>query len=283
MIAALAAGRAGSPTSVWSAAAAGAPIHLASFRPDPPESQAVPTGPGDYRQTVMSTAADVLEELSRLGGYFALPPAGPGAVRYPQLATPEVVTRFVEATRTAIATSVRVPAPTVEVRVAASSFQLGVAARLLSPMIAGALCRQAIPVLTPDNLFFSAQNHAPVFSVHDVGIRDAPDIESAARGISASVPTLFEPLNLTLRGVAGLSPLVSTGNVASAANGAVTVLALTHPELERAGRALIEALLAGTPLTDAGRLDRGNFTRHSCCLFYKVPGAGLCGDCVISR
>ncbi len=231
----------------------------------------------------MSTATDVLEELSRMGGYFALPPVAPGAVRYPHLATPEVVTRFVDATRTAIAASVGVPVHTVEARVAASSFQLAVAARLLSPMIAGALCRQAIPVLTPDNVFFSAQNHAPVFSVGDIGIRAARDTESAARGISASLPTLFEPLNLTLRAVAALSPLVSTGNVASAANGAVTVLALTHPEHERAGRALVEALLADTPLADAGRLHRDNFTRHSCCLFYKVPGAGLCGDCVISR
>ncbi|CAM3712571.1 (2Fe-2S)-binding protein [Mycolicibacterium frederiksbergense] len=231
----------------------------------------------------MSTGTDVLEELSRMGGYFALAPVGPDAVPYPQLATTEFVTRFADATRTAIAASVRVPVHTVEARAAASSFQLGVAARLLSPMIAVALCRQAIPVLTPNNLFFSAQNHAPVFSVADIEIRAARDTESAARGISELLPELFEPLHLTLRGVAALSPLVSTGNVASAANGAVTVLAMTHPRVEPAGRALVAALLAHAPLTGAGRLDRGNFTRHSCCLFYKVPGAGLCGDCVISR
>lgn len=231
----------------------------------------------------MSTGADVLEELSRLGGYFALPRVEPGAARYPQLATAEVVPRFVDATRAAIAASVRLPVHTVEARVAASSFHLGVAARLLSPIIAAALCRQAIPVLTPENLFFHAEGHAPVFSVGDVDMRAALDTDSAARAISALLPELFEPLNLALRRAAALSPQVSAGNVASAANGAVTVLAMTQPHVEPAGRKLIGALLAEAPLANAGRLDHHIFTRRSCCLFYKVPGAGLCGDCVISQ
>lgn len=218
-----------------------------------------------------------------MGGYFALPPAAPDAARYPQLATTESVTRFVDATRTAIATSVRVRPHDIEARVAASSFHLGVAARLLSPMVAGALCHQAIPVLTADNLFFTAQNHAPVFSVAEVDIRAARDTASAAHAISASLADLFAPLQVALRQVAALSPVVSTGNVVSAANGAVTVLAMTYPHLERAGRALVGALLAEAPLSGAGRIDRGVFTRRSCCLFYKVPGAGLCGDCVITQ
>lgn len=231
----------------------------------------------------MSTGTDVLTELSRLGGYFALPRVRPGAVRYPQLATTEVVAPLIDATRSAIAASVRVPADAVEARVAASSFQLGVAARLLSPIIAAALCRQVIPVLGPQNLFFHADGHAPVFSVADVDMRAAPDTASAACGISDLVPALFAPLNLVLRRVAGLSPQVSTGNLASAANGAVTVLAMTHPHVEPAGRALVGALLAQAPLADAGRIDHHIFTRRSCCLFYKVPGAGLCGDCVITQ
>lgn len=231
----------------------------------------------------MSTESDVLATLSRMGGYFALPRVGPGAVRYPELAGAEVVTQFVDATRAAIAASVRVPVEAIEPRVAASSFQLGVAARLLSPIVAAALCRQAIPILTPASLFFGAVNHTPVFSVADVEIRAVGDIDSAAHGISALLPELFEPLNATLRSVAALSLQVSTGNVVSAANGAVTVLAMTQPHVEAAGRALVGALLAGGPLADAGRLDNDVFTRRSCCLFYKVPGAGLCGDCVIPQ
>ncbi|MCF6385742.1 (2Fe-2S)-binding protein [Mycobacterium sp. MBM] len=231
----------------------------------------------------MSTATDVLEDLARMGGYFALPPAGSDAAQYPQLATTESVTRFVDATRTAIATSVRIPGDRVEARVAASSFHLGVAARLLSPMIAGALCHRAIPVLTADNLFFTAPDHAPVFAVADVDMRSAPDTASAAHTISAALAELFDPLHVSLRNVAALSAHVSTGNLASAANGAVTVLAMTRPDVEPAGRALIAALLAEAPLAGAGRIEHQTFTRRSCCLFYKVPGAGLCGDCVITQ
>lgn len=218
-----------------------------------------------------------------MGGYFALPGVGPDAVRYPELATVEVLTQFVDATRAAIAASVGVPVQAIEPRVAASSFHLGVAARLLSPIIAAALCRQAIPMLTPANLFFSTVTHAPVFAVADVEFRAVRDIDSAARMISALLPELFDPLNLTLRSAAALSLQISTGNLASAANGAVTVLAMTQPHLESAGRALVGGLLADAPMADAGRLDRDIFTRRSCCLFYKVPGAGLCGDCVISQ
>lgn len=231
----------------------------------------------------MSTGSDVWDDLSRMGGYFALPTVGPGAVRYRQLATLEVATQFVDATRAAIAASARVPVEAIEHRVAASSFHLAVAARLMSPIIAAALRHHVIPLLTADNVHFSTQNHTPVFCVADVDLHAVHDLDAAAREISALLPDLFEPLNRTLHRMATLSPQISTGNVVSAANGAVTVLAMTHPHIEPAGRALVGALLAGSPLADAGRMEREIFTRRSCCLFYKVPGAGLCGDCVITR
>ena len=38
-----------------------------------------------------------------------------------------------------------------------------------------------------------------------------------------------------------------------------------------------------TPLSDTGTLgpDGEGFRRRSCCLYYRVPGGGLCGDCVL--
>ncbi len=71
------------------------------------------------------------------------------------------------------------------------------------------------------------------------------------------------------------------GNVISAANGAVTVMSQTRPECEQPGRALIAALMATDQLAGAAAHIDGTFRRRNCCLFYLVPGAGYCGDCVL--
>jgi ferric iron reductase protein FhuF len=71
----------------------------------------------------------------------------------------------------------------------------------------------------------------------------------------------------------GLSPRLLWGNVASALHAAPRVL-----ELPQAGAWAAE-LLAMPPLRGEMLGDR----RATCCLFYEVPGGGLCGDCVLSR
>jgi iron complex transport system ATP-binding protein len=68
-----------------------------------------------------------------------------------------------------------------------------------------------------------------------------------------------------------LAPRLLWGNVASALSGAARVLDLPADGL--AG-----ALLDLPPLH--GELDLSG-RRATCCLFYRVPGAGLCGDCVL--
>ena len=94
--------------------------------------------------------------------------------------------------------------------------------------------------------------------------------------------TIVGPLNETLKTTASLSDRVSWGNTISAANGAVTVMAMSRPDLEQSGRALVRALLDIGPLHDTGDFDGGRFVRHSCCLFYQAPSGGLCGDCVLT-
>jgi iron complex transport system ATP-binding protein len=68
-----------------------------------------------------------------------------------------------------------------------------------------------------------------------------------------------------------LSARLLWGNVASALAGTARVL-----DLPSAG--LVAALL-DLPLLH-GELDPDG-RRGTCCLFYRVPGAGLCGDCVL--
>lgn len=232
----------------------------------------------DSRHTVV----DALSELPRLGGYFALKTRDdPDSVELAQLADPETTRWFVAATRAAIAASMAVDVESIPVRVAASSFHLGVAARLLSPLVGSALCHQRIPILLPDNVFYRVSAHHPDFGTTVDGLRVTAGPAAAGAAICALLPDLFDPLHHALRSVAGLPRRVALGNLTSAANGAVTVLAMTRPDLEPAGRELVAALTRHVPLRDTGDFGRGTFTRNSCCLFYQAPGGGLCGDCVL--
>ena len=70
-----------------------------------------------------------------------------------------------------------------------------------------------------------------------------------------------------------LSPRLLWGNVASALHAAPRVLELPG------ARTWAEQLLAMPPLQGEMLGER----RATCCLFYEVPGGGLCGDCVLSR
>ncbi|MFN2539237.1 MAG: (2Fe-2S)-binding protein [Mycobacteriales bacterium] len=70
-----------------------------------------------------------------------------------------------------------------------------------------------------------------------------------------------------------LSPRLMWGNVASALHAAPRVLELPQ------ARAWAEQMLSLPPLR--GEMVSGR--RTTCCLFYEVPGGGLCSDCVLSR
>ncbi|MES4829184.1 (2Fe-2S)-binding protein, partial [Streptomyces anthocyanicus] len=54
-----------------------------------------------------------------------------------------------------------------------------------------------------------------------------------------------------------------------------------HGRTDTAARArsLTAGLLAHPLLAGAGTLTGTSFRRRSCCLYYRVPGGGVCGDC----
>ena len=70
-----------------------------------------------------------------------------------------------------------------------------------------------------------------------------------------------------------LSRRLLWGNVASALHAAPRVLELP------AAASWAQEMLALPPLRGEMAVGR----RATCCLFYEVPGGGLCGDCVLSR
>jgi hypothetical protein len=74
------------------------------------------------------------------------------------------------------------------------------------------------------------------------------------------------------------------GNAASALVGTVGVLVGVRPALEPAGARLVADLLTRPPLAGVGEAPTlTGFVRNSCCLYYRVPGGGLCGDCPLHR
>jgi hypothetical protein len=80
-----------------------------------------------------------------------------------------------------------------------------------------------------------------------------------------------------------LSTKVLWGNVASGLAGAAGMIG--RPEAFD----LVDDVLRVPPLRGTGEffrpdpaVDRRFFVRRSCCLFYRIPGAGTCGDCVLT-
>jgi ferric iron reductase protein FhuF len=96
------------------------------------------------------------------------------------------------------------------------------------------------------------------------------------------VATILGPLHDALSAATALSSQVTRGNAISAANGAVTVLAMSRPECEPRGRAIVRALMDTEHLMGTGSFVGEKLVRRSCCLYYLAPGAGLCADCVLA-
>jgi hypothetical protein len=89
----------------------------------------------------------------------------------------------------------------------------------------------------------------------------------------------MEPLAAGLR--VKLAPGLLSGNIASALVGAARALLAARPDLRRSIVGITSALLstgilAGSGVITSGELD---FRRRSCCLLYRAPGGGKCGDC----
>jgi hypothetical protein len=228
--------------------------------------------------------AGYLAELAELGEYFALPVHnGDEWLPLPELFADATLSDHVQRTRLAIAAATGRPSGQIPLRVAASSFQLGVAARLLSPVIGSAVCFGVVPVLDERSVRWQPSGtHTPRFAIAGAVWTSTPDLPAAARVIAASAVSALTSLGATLSVLTSLSARITSGNITSAANGAVTVLGLSRPDRVMRGRALVRALLDTAALTGTGGFRDGHFVRRSCCLYYQVPQSGLCGDCVLA-
>jgi hypothetical protein len=233
----------------------------------------------------LDTAA-LAGQVGELGEYFTLT-AAEGAGWQPMsalLSDGAAVRDQVTRTRRAIAAGANADMAAIPVKVAASALQLSIASRLLSPALGAATCFGAVPLLTSSCVFWrGGSGHALELAVADVTWVDEATPRDAAGLIAESlIDDVLRRLNLAFRTSAALSPQVARGNVASAANGAITVLAQSRPHDEARGRALVGALIESPSLLGTAEPSGRPFRRNSCCLFYLVPGSGYCGDCVLT-
>lgn len=165
----------------------------------------------------------------------------------------------------------------IEPRVAASTLSLGLFARLVSPVLGAAALGLPLPRPTLDDAWWRPVEAGP-WPLALTGPGDLAEPEDADP--EALLTDVVAPLVERLAASYSLSRKIGWGNAASAVFGAAGMLARARPDLARAARATAEGLLAG-PLAGTG--DPGPpFVRRSCCLYYRIPGGGYCGDCVLA-
>ncbi|GIH23592.1 hypothetical protein Aph01nite_19020 [Acrocarpospora phusangensis] len=212
-----------------------------------------------------------MRELAGLGGYFAVetgPPEAGWRTLGDLLTGGDLIAARVDEVARRLGTGER--------RVAASILFQGLAARFWSPPIGLAVGHGLLLVLDPRTVLWRPVETGPL----PLRLSAPATLPLSAEGLYAQVVDgLLEPLAATLRAVVPLSPHIVWGNAASAMAGSLRMLPRSRRALDlgagllRLGRLRETGRFAGEPF----------FVRRSCCLYYRIPGGGICGDCVLAQ
>ena len=219
----------------------------------------------------------MVREAAEAGPFFAVATEVDGAQWLPfsDLLEDESHRRArVAAARAMLAERAGVGVTAIDERATASIQHLGTVARLVSPMLAvAALCGQS-PHLTSANVRWRPLPGGPIeFAM-------LPDTFAP---IDTVLVEFVEPLGAAFAATWHLSSHIVRGNVASALAGAAKMLSQARPQLRAEAESIVRALLTQPLLRGAGTWpDAADFRRTNCCLFYRIPGAGTCGDCVLT-
>ncbi|MCW3841193.1 (2Fe-2S)-binding protein [Micromonospora yasonensis] len=231
-----------------------------------------------------------------LGPFFALESwrAGDGWRPLDDVVSdPLVIAERVSTARTVMAERAGLPASRIDPRAMASVVSLGLFARLLSPPFGTAVRTGVVPALTIATLWWKPVGGGPWPMATSAGeptppARAASPESVAARFAEQIVAGVAAPVLAVFAAEYRLSEKVLWGNVGSALGGAAGMLTTGRPELADRAADLAERILAVPPLLGTGRLahpdpdhPRRFFVRRSCCLFYRIPGGGTCGDCIL--
>ncbi|WP_328471367.1 (2Fe-2S)-binding protein [Actinoplanes sp. NBC_00393] len=233
----------------------------------------------------MTLAGAALHAAARFGPYFAWDPYDetPGWRPLTDLLDADVVADRVETGRQALLRMSGLTRDDIEERVVASIVFLGLASRLLSPLLGAVVAGNVLPLPDPERLWWRPVDGGPL----PIAWRDLPAEDCAGRSPAdiaetltrTATRTVVEPVLEVFRGRFRLSPQVLWGNVASALGGAVTMIGQAR------AAAVVQASLNLAPLRGTATVSppRWTLVRNNCCLYYRIPGGGTCGDCVLNR
>jgi ferric iron reductase protein FhuF len=240
----------------------------------------------------VTAAVSVLRRASLIGGFFAVD-VSPETARwqgFTDLLAPSgrELELGVERTRAALASRAGLELAAIDPRVAPSLWLLGWAARLVSPWFGAAVTTGSVPVVSAESLWWlpSAGQPVPLAVAEPLGVTTSVDEPALLAGLVQDhcLRPFVEPLVAATATAYSISGQVLWGNVASATAGAATTLARLEPQNAASSYAVAVALLDFGQIRGAGAFadpSGGRFRRNSCCLLYRVPGAGLCADCVL--
>jgi hypothetical protein len=216
----------------------------------------------------------LLAELSNVGPYFEVGtgPVDGGWRPVGQLYTDTVLLD-------GIIGRVQARIDAAEQRVAASTFSLGFAARLWSIGLGALAGHRLLPNLAPEHLLFRETDGQIRLHIQHPVAWQGDDLEP--RLADMVLDAHLAPLSAALRQLGPISEKVLRGNAASALLGAARVF--DRDVTPGSGWKLARRLCADERLSAAIRFDDAGYRRTSCCLYYRIPGGGLCGDCVLTN
>lgn len=216
--------------------------------------------------------AAALRDVADLGMFFAVRVGGPDAGWHP---VRDAYARGYDDLVTATAARYG----TAELRVGASLVQLSHAARLWSPVLACAVLHGVVPSLTD----LQRADDGMALRLPTASGTYAPDGPAlAAKLYDTVVRGQLDVLAAGLR--VKVAPRLLAGNAASALVGSARVLLTARPALRTPLTALTAELLATGRLAGTGGVTGPGpvFRRRSCCLLYRTPSGGTCGDCPLT-
>ncbi|WP_433467903.1 (2Fe-2S)-binding protein [Spirillospora sp. CA-128828] len=165
---------------------------------------------------------------------------------------------------------------TAERRVAASLVFQALASRLWSPVVAAA-ARGIVPDIGGLRWRWAPGDAITLWLGEPAGWRVRSVEEAAGLVHPMVVDGRLRPLREAI-GFVKLADGLVWGNAASALAGSLNV-----GPAEPGRVALVGELLRREPLAGTGAFGADGFVRNNCCLYYRVPGGGMCGDCGLAR
>jgi FhuF 2Fe-2S C-terminal domain len=190
--------------------------------------------------------------------------------------------------RRALAASAGRPAEEIPLRVAASVTHLGLAARLIAPVLAGTASHRHLDMRLAglwwqDKLGGPAPLSIPAPGDPGPGQHNNGD-PPAGDTCRLLLDDVIAPITAATSDLVPVSGQVLWGNVASAVNGAANQLAALRPDLGRQAWAAAAAFFTCPQLSRERQPPGPAFRRSSCCLIYQLAPDqthSTCGDCIL--